>query len=113
MCGLTGLKIIEAICKGNLNPAELAKHRHFNCRKSEQEIAKALKGNNRPDYLFGPRQEFETYQFLQNKIAECEVQISRFLQQQINADPEKKKLQTTDKKHKRINKNAITGIDLN
>ena len=53
VCGLTGLKIIEDICKGNLDPLELAKHRHYNCRKSEQEIAKALHGNNRPDFLFG------------------------------------------------------------
>jgi transposase len=113
VCGLTGLKIIEAICQGNLNPEELAKHRHFNCRKSETEIAKALKGNNRQDYLFGLRQEFETYQFLQNKIVECEMQISLYLQQQINTNPEKQKLQTSHKKHKRLNKNAITGIDLN
>jgi transposase len=113
VCGLTGLKIIEDICKGNLDAVALSKHRHFNCRKSEAEIAKALKGNNRKDYLFGLRQEFETYQFLQNKIMECERQISGFLQQQINTSPEKKKLQTTDKKHKRLNKNAITGIDLN
>tara|TARA_R110002072_G_scaffold184365_2_gene340884 strand:- start:3330 stop:3923 length:594 start_codon:yes stop_codon:yes gene_type:complete len=28
VCGLTGLTIIEDICKGNLNPQELAKHRH-------------------------------------------------------------------------------------
>jgi transposase len=113
VCGLTGLKIIEDICKGNLDAAALAQHRHFNCRKSEAEIAKALKGNNRKDYLFGLRQEFDAYQFLQNKIMECERQISSFLQQQINTSPEKKKLQTTDKKHKRLNKNAITGIDLN
>lgn len=47
VCGLTGLTIIKDICKGNLDPQELAKHRHYNCRKSEEEIAKALKGNNR------------------------------------------------------------------
>jgi transposase len=40
--GLTGLKIIEDICKGNLDPQSLAKHRHYNCKKSEEEIAKAL-----------------------------------------------------------------------
>jgi len=35
VCGLTGLKIISAICEGQNNPAELAKLRHPNCRKSE------------------------------------------------------------------------------
>src|SRR6476469_10225088 len=93
VCGLTGLAIIEDICKGNLNPAELAKHRHFNCRKSEEEIAKALKGNNRKDYLFGLKQEFESYQFFQKKMAECDAQINKFLQQQINTNPFKKNFQ--------------------
>lgn len=112
VCGLTGLKIIEDICKGNHNPQELAKHRHHNCRKSEQEIAKALRGNNRKDFLFGLKQEFESYQFFQKKMDECDKQIKQFLQQQINTDPSKK-LSTTVKTHKRINKNAVKGIDLN
>jgi len=93
VCGLTGLAIIEDICKGNLNPEQLAKHRHFNCRKSEEEIAKALKGNNRKDYLFGLKQEFESYQFFQKKIAECDTQINKFLQQQINTNSSKKNFQ--------------------
>lgn len=42
ICGLTGMKIIADICKGNLDPHSLASHRHYNCRKSEEEIAKAL-----------------------------------------------------------------------
>ena len=111
--GLTGLKIIEDICKGNLDPQSLAKHRHYNCKKSEEEIAKALKGNNRADYLFGLKQEFECYNFYQKKISDCEKMINQFLKHSINTNPEKKKLKTTDKQHKRINKNAIKGIDLN
>lgn len=113
ICGLTGMAIITDICKGNLDPEKLSDHRHGNCRKSKEEIAKALKGNNREDYLFGLKQELESYQFYQKKIAECDKQIGAFLKQQINTDPEKKKLKTTDKTHKRINKNAIKGIDLN
>ena len=113
VCGLTGMTIIKDICKGNLNPQELAKHRHFNCRKSQDEIAKALKGNNRTDYLFGLKQEFESYEFYQKKITECEKMIAAFLKSQINTNPQKKKLKTTDKQHKRLNKNAIKGIDLN
>ena len=113
ICDLTGLAIIADICSGNLDPQELAKHRHGNCRTSQEEIAQALKGNNRADYLFGLRQEFESYNFYQKKVAECDKQITAFLNNQINTDPEKKKLKTDDKKHKRVNKNAIKGIDLN
>src|SRR3990172_9287311 len=49
ICGLTGLSIIADICKGNLDPEKLSELRHGNCRTSQKEIAKALKGNNRTD----------------------------------------------------------------
>ncbi len=90
VCGLTGLAIIEDICRGNLDPHSLAEHRHYNCRKSKDEIAKALKGNGREDYLFGLKQEYESYLFLQGKILDCDKQIERFMLAQINADPLKK-----------------------
>jgi hypothetical protein len=46
---------------------------------SKEEIAKALKGNNREDYLFGLKQELESYEFYQKKIAECDKHITAFL----------------------------------
>ncbi len=113
ICGLTGLAIIADICKGNLDPEKLSLHRHGNCRKSEEEIAKALKGNNRTDFLFGLRQEYDSYLFFQKKIEACDTQINAFLKTQINSNPDKKKLKTDDKMHKRVNKNSIKGIDLN
>ena len=113
ICGLTGLAIIADICKGNLDPAKLSEHRHGNCRKSQEEIAKALKGNNREDFLFGLKQEYDSYLFFQKKIEACDVQINAFLKIQINTNPDKKKLHTDDKVHKRVNKNSIKGIDLN
>ena len=94
VCGLTGLAIIKDICNGNLDPIELAKHRHYNCKKSEEEIAKALKGNNREDYLFGLKQEFETYNYYQKRIADCEKMINSILKNQINTNPEKKNRST-------------------
>ena len=59
------------------------------------------------------KQELESYQFFQKKIAECDAQINIFLKEQINTDPAKKRLSATVKAHKRQNKNAIKGIDLN
>ena len=113
VCGLTGLKIIEDICKGNLDPLELAKHRHYNCRKSEEEIAKALQGNNREDFLFGLKQEFDTYKFYQKKITACDKQIDRLIKDELKKYPSKKKLKTTNKPYKRINKNAPNIKNLN
>jgi hypothetical protein len=92
VCGLTGLAIIDDICKGNLDPNKLAEHRHYNCKKSKEEIAKALKGNNRKDYLFGLKQEYESYLFFQNKIVDCDKQIDGFMRAQIGLDPSKKNL---------------------
>lgn len=113
ICGLTGLTIIKDICSGNLDPESLAEHRHYNCRKSKEEIALALKGNNRKDYLFGLKQEYESYLFFQKKINQCDRQISRFIKQQINIYPEKAELVAEKKPHKRVNKNAIKHLDLN
>jgi len=113
ICGLTGLAIIADICKGNLDPEKLSLHRHGNCRKSQEEIAKALKGNNRTDFLFGLKQEYDSYLFFQKKIDACDTQINAFLKTQINSNPDKRKLKTDEKLHKRVNKNSIKGIDLN
>jgi len=113
VCGLTGLTIIQDICKGNLNPKELAKHRHYNCRKSEQEIEKALHGNNRVDFLFGLKQEYDSYKFYQKKISACDKEIEKFIKEELKKDPSKKKLKTTAKPYKRLNKNAPQIKNLN
>jgi len=113
VCGLTGLKIIEDICKGNLDPQSLAEHRHYNCRRPKEEIARALHGNNRSDYLFGLQQELETYKFFQKKIADCDKKIEHIIKQELKQHPERRKMKTTEKPHKRINKNAPQIKDLN
>ena len=111
--GLTGLKIIDDICNGNLDPKSLAAHRHHNCKKSEEEIAKALVSNRRADYLFGLKQEYDRYQFYSAKILECDQEIGKFLDTTIR-HKEKVVDQIPDSKYfKRQNKNAIKGIDLN
>jgi transposase len=65
--GLTGLSIIDAICKGEMNPEKLASFRHGNCKKSKQEIAKALQSNGRGDLLFSLTHEYQLYQVFQTK----------------------------------------------
>jgi hypothetical protein len=97
---LAGLAIIADICKGNLNPQKLAEHRHYNCKRSKEEIAKALKGNNRQDYLFGLKQEYESYLFFQTKIADCDKQIELFMQTAIGVDPVKKNYRPSTKNTK-------------
>ena len=113
ICGQTGLAIIKAICNGETDPESLAKFRHYNCRKSEQEIAKALQTNGREDYLFALKQELEMYEIFQAKIKQCDQEIERILVETIDNDDEKKQHIIDAKPHKRVNKNAPKNIDLN
>jgi transposase len=49
--GVTGLKVIRAIVAGQRNPTELAKLRDRRCQHSAAELAQALDGRYRPEYL--------------------------------------------------------------
>ena len=111
--GLTGLSIINAICEGEINPEILASLRNGNCKKSESEIAKALQSNGRKDYLFALKHEYQMYLNIQSKIKECDVEIEKMLNEQINSDDNKREHYIDKKIHKRVNKNAPKNIDIN
>lgn len=81
ICGLTGTRIIEAVCSGEKDPKKLASLRNGNCKKSEEEIAKGLQSNGRKDYLFALQQEYDTYKGLQLKIELCDKEIEQVLKQ--------------------------------
>ncbi|MCK5278575.1 MAG: IS110 family transposase, partial [Cyclobacteriaceae bacterium] len=111
--GLTGTKIITAFIAGETKGKNLAKYRHYNCRKPEEEIAKALQYNGRADYLFALKQEWETYLHIQKQISEVDVQIKKLLEDIIDQDDNKKQHVANKKSYKRKNKNAIRGTDMN
>jgi len=111
--GLTGLSIIESICKGETSPEKLASLRNGNCKKTEAEIAKALQSNKRPDYLFALAQELHLYKQYQLQIAGCDTEIEKVIQRAIPNDKDRKNLQASAKPHKRVNKNAPKNFDLN
>jgi hypothetical protein len=111
--GLTGTKIITAFIAGETKGKNLAKYRHYNCRKPEEEIAKALQYNGRADYLFALKQEWETYQHIQKQIDQVDVQIKKLLEDIIDQDDNKKQHVANKKSYKRKNKNTIRGTDMN
>jgi transposase len=111
--GLTGLSIIEAICRGETNAAVLASLRHGNCKKGEEEIAKALQTNGRKDYLFALRHEYNMYQTLQSSIKDCDTEIEKMLTEQITGNNDKRQHYIEKKAHKKINKNSPKNIDIN
>lgn len=77
--GVTGMRIIRAIIQGGRDPLSLAKMSHPSVKSSEEEIAKALTGNYRGEHLFALKQSVELYDFYQEKIAECDKEVERYM----------------------------------
>lgn len=87
--GATGQAIIGAILRGERNPKELAKLRDPRVKASAAVVAKSLEGNWRPELLFVLKQESESHQTFQGKIAECDQQLQQHYQtMEAKADPQ-------------------------
>ena len=79
--GKTGMKIIEAIVRGERNPRKLAGLRDPRTRADEATIAKSLQGHWREEHIFELTQALELYRIYQDKIAECDREIEGQLEQ--------------------------------
>jgi len=77
--GLTGTAIIEAILKGERDPAVLSKMRDRRIKASAKTVAAALVGDFRREHLFALRQSLEAYRHCQQLIAVCDSEIERYL----------------------------------
>jgi transposase len=73
--GVTGMSIVRAIVAGERDPKVLAQHRDVRCKESVHTIEAALAGNFRPEHVFALRQALELYDFHQQKMAECDVEV--------------------------------------
>jgi transposase len=78
--GVTGLKILKAIIAGERDAKKLAHHRDRRCAHSAATIAKSLVGNYREEHLFALRQAVSLYETYQEKIAECEAALVKYLE---------------------------------
>jgi transposase len=76
---LTGRKIIQAILEGERDPLTLARLRDKHCRNSTDTIARALRGNWRPEALFALRQAFDSWQHYQGQVRALEDVIAKQL----------------------------------
>jgi transposase len=121
--GQTGQAIIRAIIAGERDAYQLAAFRDPRVKASQQEIAKSLEGNWRPELLFVLQQEVEMYDVYQQRIAECDLQLQKHLAQFADnvapapspAKPRRKKAKAA-KNAPRFDLNRelqrITGVDL-
>ena len=64
--GQTGMQIIRDVVAGARDPVTLAQYRDPRCHSTEDEIAKALTGNYRPEHVFALQQAVELYDFYNN-----------------------------------------------
>jgi transposase len=79
IAGVTGMKILKDILRGERDPYKLAKHRHDNCKASESQIAAALQGTWRKEHLFALKQAVAMYEFYHRQLRECDTQIEACL----------------------------------
>lgn len=75
--GKTGMQIIRALVAGEHDPVKLAQYRDPRCKSSQDEIAKALTGNYRPEHLFALQQALELYDFYNQQIEACDIEIEQ------------------------------------
>ncbi len=75
--GMTGQKIIRAILTGERKPQALAALREAGCKKSTEEIGKALTGTWREEHLFVLKQSVLLYDFYTEQIQACDEEIER------------------------------------
>jgi transposase len=121
--GLTGQAIIRAIVAGDRDPRKLAGLSDRRVHASQEEIAKSLEGNWRPELLFVLQQEVDMYDNYQKRIAECDQQLQKQLAGLAGVTPPGKDQTQKPKTKAPAAKNAprfdlsselqrITGVDL-
>ena len=109
--GKSGRNIIEAILKGERNPANLAMLAEPGVKKSKAEIALSLEGNWNEAYLFTLNQHYREYIQNLQMIQECEKEIDTQYKIHLeNSDIEKESI-PRHKKVRKKNKNK-PNIDL-
>ena len=75
--GQTGMYIIRDIVAGERDPVKLAQYRAPRCHSNQAEIAKALTGNYRDEYVFALQQALELYDFCTHQIRICDAEIEQ------------------------------------
>ena len=120
--GLSGMRIIEAVLKGQRDPAQLAALVEPGVKATAEDIAKSLEGNWRAELLFVLKQQVELYRVYQDKIDDCDLPLRRHLESLgSKADPKTQPLGPRPR-GKKASRNApqfdlrtelyrITGID--
>ncbi len=79
--GVSGMAILQAIVAGQRDGKALASLVHNRVRKSKDEIAGALQGQWKEEQLYILKDELESYQHYQSRMANCDKEIETLLKQ--------------------------------
>jgi transposase len=77
IAGATGMRILRAIAQGQRDPQTLAALRDPNCKRTREEIAKALEGTWDPAHLFELKQLLKAWDFYQNQLHVCDKEYDK------------------------------------
>ena len=88
--GVTGMKILRAITKGERDPVKLAELTDPRIKAAKETVARSLHGNWRCEHLHALSQELAAYDFLEQQISECDKAITTSLEQLpvLESDPQ-------------------------
>jgi len=77
--GLSGMRIIRMITKGDHDPHRLASLAHGSVKASKEMIAAALLGDYHREHLFALTQAVELYDIYQEKLLKCDAEIESYM----------------------------------
>jgi transposase len=80
LTGLTGMRIVRAIVRGERDPKALATLRDHRCKESAETIARALQGTWQPEHVFALQQSLALYDYYHQQIQDCDRVIEVPLQ---------------------------------
>ncbi len=102
LTGKTGLAIVDAILAGERDPVVLAQLKDYRIKASTETIAKALRGDWRPEHLFTLRQALAAYRHYQQLITDCDQEAERMLREfDTQVDPEEVPLPPSTSRHRK------------
>jgi hypothetical protein len=88
LTGVSGMKVIRAILKGERRPGELLALCDVQIQKNKADrVKESLRGTWKKEHLFGLRQALELWETYQQKIADCDREMELLLQEMAGPQP--------------------------
>lgn len=82
LTGVSGLKVVRAILKGERRPGELLKLCDVQIQKNKADrVKESLRGCWNREHLFALRQALEVWEFFQRQIADCDRELETLLRE--------------------------------